>query len=157
MKQIMILCGTLLVMGLNATSYANAEMADQATQHHMKHMESASSDHRVSLKLTPQMKQHQLANMRSHLEAVRDIIGLMASEKFDEASDIAYNKLGLTPEMEKMCSMFGNDGFKQIGLAFHKSADDLGSVLKTKNATKSLQALRSTMNYCIQCHASFRQ
>ena len=56
-----------------------------------------------------------------------------------------------------MCNMFDNDDFKNMGLAFHNSGDDLGDVLQTKDTAKSLRALRSTMNYCVQCHASFRQ
>jgi len=49
------------------------------------------------------MKQHQLSNMRAHLKAVEDIIGLIAEENFDKASQIAHSKLGLTEGMRKMC------------------------------------------------------
>ncbi len=125
--------------------------------HNMQHMMHSANDSRISLGLSPQRKQHQLANMRSHVKAVQTIVGLMAQDKFDEASQVAHSELGLTEEMRKMCSNFNNAEFTKIGLAFHQSADELGEVLKTKDTKKSLEALHTTMNFCVQCHATFRQ
>ncbi|MFQ5443362.1 MAG: hypothetical protein ACE5EK_01975 [Nitrospinales bacterium] len=59
--------------------------------------------------------------------------------------------------MKKMCNSFENEEFKNLGLAFHKSGDELGEALKTKDITKSLRALHTTMGYCVQCHTTFRQ
>ena len=114
-------------------------------------------DMRTSLGLSAEMKQHQLSNMREHVEAVQSIIGLMSENKFEDASKIAHGKLGLTPEMQKMCSMFNNEKFMTLGLAFHKSGDDLGNALQTKDVAASLRALNKTMQYCVECHATFRQ
>ena len=58
------------------------------------------NDERVSLDLKPMQKQHQLKFMRSHLEAIHDIIGLLSAEKYEEASEIAYTQLGSTTEMQ---------------------------------------------------------
>jgi len=152
----MILIGLLLTTGVVAISYANDDSVEQIP-HHIMHMNETNVDNRISLNLPPQMKQHQLSNMRSHLVAIQDIIGFIAVENFEQASQIARSKLGLTEEMKKMCNMFDNKSFTELGLAFHKSGDVLGDVLQEKDTVKSLQALRSTMNYCIQCHATFRQ
>jgi cytochrome c556 len=103
------------------------------------------------------MKQHQLSNMRGHVEAIKSITGLMAENKFDEASQVAHTQLGLTPEMQSMCSMFDNENFKKLGFAFHKSGDDLGDALKTGDMNASLRALNKTMQYCVECHATYRQ
>jgi len=131
------------------------------SMHEMMHSDiqhtNATHDSRISLGLSPQMKQNQLANMRSHVEAVHDIIGLLAEDKFDEAAAVAHQKLGLTPEMKKMCNMFGNADFRKLGLAFHQQADKLGETLKTHDMKRSLSALHTTMNSCVQCHATFRQ
>jgi len=62
------------------------------------------SDKRISLGIGPQQKQHQLANMRSHLEAVQSIIGMISENRFDEASKVAHEKWGLTSEMRQMCN-----------------------------------------------------
>jgi len=136
-----ILSGLLLSMGL-----VNITFADNAV-----------NDKRISLDLPPHMKTHQLMNMRSHVEAVQTIIGLMADGNFDEASRVAHSRLGLTEEMKRMCSMFQNKDFRTLGFQFHKSADHLAEVLKTKDMKKSLDALHDTMGYCVSCHATFRQ
>lgn len=129
-----------------------------AEEHHGHHMHEMSvPDSRISLNLSPAMKQHQLSNMREHVVAIREIVGLIADNKFDNAAQIAHEKLGLTPDMQQMCGSFGNDQFKTLGFAFHKSADDLADALKTKNTQTSLRALHQTLNYCVECHATFRQ
>jgi hypothetical protein len=120
----------------------------------MKH---SMNDGRISLGLSPEMKQHQLSNMRSHLEAVQAIIGLIAQEEFDQASEIAHSALGLTEDMKKMCNMFNNENFRDLGLAFHASGDALGDALQTQNSDAALRALQATLGYCVQCHATFRQ
>ncbi len=116
-------------------------------------------DSRTSLNLPAPMRRNQLAMMRGHLQAVDAIVGYLAEGKFDAASKVAHEKLGLTPEMKKMCDMLGkrNSHFRDMGLAFHRSADKLGEILKTGDIQRSLAALHRTMNYCVQCHATFRQ
>ena len=126
--------------------------------HKMNHgMEESLSDSRIPLRLSPEMKQHQLKNMRRHLEAVQKIIRLLAERRFEQASRIAHSELGLTEEMKKMCNMYDNEDFKSLGLEFHKSADKLAEVLKTKDLNRALTALNSTLDFCISCHKTFRQ
>ncbi len=145
MKKIAALLGMFFIVG-----------SCFAAEKHMHH-DDAMGDTRTSLKLSPKMKQHQLSNMRSHVEAVRSIVGLLAKNDFEQASEIAHTKLGLTEEMKMMCGMFGNADFEKLGLAFHKSGDDLGDVLAKKDVTQSLDALNKTMGFCVECHATFRQ
>ncbi|RLA39918.1 MAG: cytochrome C [Gammaproteobacteria bacterium] len=155
MKQVSVLTMMLIFIGMAQVSYAdNNGSMEQMKHHNMKH---SMNDERISLGLSPKMKQHQLANMRSHLEAVQAIISLIAEKEFEKASEVAHSKLGLTEEMQKMCNMFKNDDFKFLGLAFHKSGDVLGETLKSKDTHKSLRALQTTVGYCVQCHATFRQ
>lgn len=155
-RTIILLSTILLFSGVAFDSIAKDN--GNVTEHRMHHNKMHSADDgRISLGLPPAMKQHQLANMRAHVEAVRSIVGLISEGSFDKASHIAHSKLGLTEEMKKMCNMFENKDFKDLGLAFHKSGDTLGEALKTKDITKSLDALHTTMGYCVQCHATFRQ
>ena len=115
------------------------------------------NDSRISLNLNAMQKQHQLSNMRSHLEAVQNLITLIANDDFDKAAEVAYTKLGSTTKMKLMCASFGNKQLEDLGLNFHKQADKMSEVIKTKDKKKSLQALSNTMNSCITCHATFRQ
>lgn len=146
----------MLVIACTAAVPASAEdgiaMNHQAMHHHLM------MDERISLNLSPEMKQHQLHNMRSHVAAVQSIVGHLANNEFDLATEVAHSQLGLTDEMRKMCTtMSDNKDFSKLGLAFHQSADQLGDTLQTKDMKKSLQALQTTLNYCVQCHATFRQ
>ena len=117
----------------------------------------SNDDGRISLNLNIMQKKHQLKNMRSHLEAVQNIILLLSEDKYDEASTLAYEKLGSTTEMRLMCASFGNETFENMGLEFHKSADEMSEIMKEKDKEKSLTALSKTMNYCVQCHSMFKQ
>jgi len=155
-KPATIIVTVLFLGGIIQNTFAEDKEAHMAQMSH-HNMEHSVDDGRISLGLSPQMKQHQLSNMRSHLEAVQAITGLIAEGEFDQASEMAHLKLGLTEEMNRMCNMFENKNFTELGLAFHKSGDDLGEVLLTKDTNKSLHALQATVGYCVQCHATFRQ
>ena len=130
------------------------EMKMQMGNHHH---DMSVMDTRTSLGLSGPMKQHQLSNMREHVDAIKSIAGLMSEQKFEEASKVAHAKLGLTPDMQSMCNMFENEDFRRLGFAFHKSGDDLGEALKTRDMSASLRALNRTMQYCVECHATYRQ
>jgi hypothetical protein len=137
------------------TAHAQDEaqaMHEQMMMHH--HQPMVGEDKRIDLHLTPEMKAHQLAMMRSHLETIQKIISLMANSDFMKASQIAHSQLGLTEEMKRMCMMFTKD-YAELGMAFHHSGDALGDALQTGDAPKSLRALGVTLNYCVQCHAKF--
>jgi len=114
-------------------------------------------DQRISLNLPPMRKQMQLKNMRKFLESVQTILTLMAAENWDQAAQVTHQQLGLTPQMEKMCSNFENQDFVRLGMAFHNSADTLGNILARGDKTAALQALANTLAYCNNCHAKFRQ
>ena len=150
-KSLAIATALIAIIGLNS-AFAEETMHMGNHHHDMSMM-----DTRTSLGLSEQMKQHQLSNMREHVEAIKSIVGFIAEKKFEDASQVAHAKLGLTPEMQSMCNMFENENFKKLGFAFHKSGDDLGDALKTKDVNASLRALNKTMEYCVTCHATFRQ
>lgn len=153
-KHVVLLLSVFFMAGLIPLTHGETDDNHENAHHKMMH---SVSDERISLGLPDKMKQHQLANMRSHLEAIQSIIGLIAEGEFDNASKIANSKLGLTDEMKNMCNMFSNKEFRELGFAFHKSGNDLGETLLTKDVNKSLAALQTTIGYCTQCHATFRQ
>ncbi|MDD4855650.1 MAG: cytochrome c [Sulfuricurvum sp.] len=115
-------------------------------------------DNRQSLGIKGTMQgAHQLSNMREHLTALSEIVKYMNSDQYDEASKIATEKLGLTLEKNTMCGSFKNQSFEQMGVRFHKSADNLAQTLKTKDSKKSMLALEKVMNGCVLCHSTFKQ
>ena len=156
LRRLTILCAAgLWLVGAGISPAQETPGAMEPMMHH--DMDHSMQDGRTSLGLPPQMKQHQLANMRSHLVAVQAILNSIAEGDFEQAAQTAHAKLGLTEEMKNMCNMFENDDFRTLGFAFHESGDALGDVLETGDTTQSLQAIQATMGYCVQCHASFRQ
>jgi len=128
------------------------------------------AEERESAGIPNQMKTRHLARMRSHLEAVHDIIDALAHGEFGAASKTARQELAMRPgmggkgmgmgqgqAMGGMCKGMKNKDFKAIGMEFHQSAGKLADVLEKGDMKASLNALSNTMNYCISCHASFRQ
>lgn len=153
MKRILTVASAIIAIAGSSAAFAKDEMMHHDNHQHEMHM----TDTRISLGLPAPMKQHQLSNMREHVEAIKSIVGMMSEKKFEEASGIAHAKLGLTADMQAMCNMFDNKEFRALGMAFHKSGDDLGNALKTKDVNASLRALSKTMQYCVECHATYRQ
>ena len=160
-KTLIFLIASFIWPNLISSSYADnsAEKlaAEKPATHKNHHTDKNNPDSRISLNLPPHMQQHQLATMRGHLEAVQTIVDLIAKSEFTNASAIAHQKLGLTEEMKHMCEMINNQEFRELGMAFHKSADALSEALLTQNIDASLKALNTTLGYCTQCHAQFRQ
>ena len=151
--------GIGIVSIFTVLSVYGANMSNDMMSAHsmMQHNGASFSDKRVSLGLPQFAKNRQLANMREHLKAVNDIVKFIALGNFDKASSIAKNKLGLTDAMLKECKKFDREDFKSLGFAFHKSANKLAKVLKTKDTKQSLTALSNTLGYCVSCHDTFKQ
>ena len=73
MKRILIAVSAFIgIVGLNVAFAADEKM------HHDNHHDMSMMDTRTSLKLSAEMKQHQLSNMQEHVEAIKSIIGLMS-------------------------------------------------------------------------------
>ena len=153
----LIITSILILTSCKENKTKEKEVVEKAAEYTMKENSKMELDKRISLKLNPMQKNHQLMNMRSHLEAVQNIVTLLSSEKYNEASKVAYTKLGSTTEMKLMCASFGDKKFENLGLEFHKSADKMSEIFKSRNKNKSLEALSNTMNYCVQCHSTYKQ
>lgn len=153
----LMLTSVVMLTSCNENKTKEKEIVEKKVDFTMTDTSKTEIDKRMSLKLNPMQKNHQLMNMRSHLEAVQNILTLLSSEKYDEASKIAYTKLGSTTEMKLMCASFGDKNFENLGLKFHKSADKMSEIFKGRDKNKSLEALSNTMNYCVQCHSTYKQ
>jgi cytochrome c556 len=116
----------------------------------------APDDKRTPLKIPPMMKSHMLGNMRDHLAAVNDAVKLVGAGNFEAASRVIHDRLGTNEEMTKMCGMFGNETYKEMGLAMHSSADVLSAEIKSKDMGKIMKALSGTLEKCVACHDTFR-
>lgn len=145
--------GTLL---MNCGNNEKKQVKKEGSKKHAMMQMKMANDDRISLKLNVMQKNHQLKMMRSHLAAVQNIMQLVSQNKFDEAAEVAHSQLGASAEMKMMCAIPKNKQFEDLGLQFHKSADEMGNMLKLKDKDKSLAALAKTLNYCVNCHATFK-
>jgi hypothetical protein len=114
-------------------------------------------DNRTSLGLTPRMQHRLLSNMRMQMAATQAIIGQLADGRFDRAAKTARTKLGMSEDLKQIYDASGNEDLKKLGLDANASAEELANTLQTKDLKRSLQALRDTTSYCVQCHKRFRQ
>ena len=115
-------------------------------------------DSREPVKMTKEMAEHQLKNMRDHLEVITAIVDAMADKNFEEMRKESV-RLASSPEMKKMCNNMGKatPGFTEMGLALHSAADGLVHAAKKKNYDKFVKNLGATLHTCTSCHSSFKQ
>lgn len=171
-----------LVAGVMAGSIAaHAETPVNPMDHmiHQQHM--AGNDGRQLVNFPPEMRQHTLANMRDHLEALSEILGAMSAAQYAKASRIAGTRLGMdspsaagckaeepagTAQQSKPANMdhqmaqFMPEAMRRIGLSMHQAAGDFATeaakASKTGNPKRALAALSKVTQQCSACHASYR-
>ena len=103
------------------------------------------------------MQHRLLSNMRMQMAATQAIIGQLADGRFDRAARTARTKLGMSEDLKQIYDASENEDFRKLGLDANASAEELANTLQTTDLKKSLQALRDTTSYCVQCHKRFRQ
>lgn len=118
----------------------------------------SSSDKRRPVKMTAEMAEHQLRNMRDHLEAITGIVDAMAGKDFKKMEKESL-RLATTPEMKMSCNNMGKatPGFSEMGLALHSTADKLVHAAKKKDYDLFVRKLGATLRTCTSCHSSFKQ
>lgn len=157
----------MLTLGIQLFSVQLANAETQPMHPMMKGgMQQTMEDQRESAGIPDKMKVHHLARMRNHLEAIHDIIDALSKDEYDQASQIARNELtmrqGMGQGMGKgqgmgFCKEMTKQEFQALGMGFHDSAEKLADILQKGDRKASLSALSNTLNYCIQCHAAYRQ
>ena len=123
-------------------------------------------DARELVHLPRPMLEHMLGNMRDHLAALNEIIGDIANSKFDEATKIAEQRLGmsslslhgaahLAPHLPKP--------MQNIETSMHQAESRLVIVLQDASVIPNVEAMRNVSRAlhevttaCEACHASYR-
>jgi hypothetical protein len=117
-----------------------------------------SGDERQPVKMTKEMAEHQLKNMRDHLEAITGIVDAMADKNFKKMK-LESKRLASSPKMKQMCNNMGKatPGFTEMGLALHSAADTLVHAAEKKNYNQFVKNLSTTLHTCTSCHSAFKQ
>lgn len=120
-------------------------------------------DSRRKVDLPPMMQDHMKTNMRDHLLAIQQITDHLSKQQYEEASDVAENRLGMSstgkhdaPKMGKLMP----PEMRALGQAMHRSASQFARIAKDAELDGGLEkafgALSEVMQRCVSCHAVFR-
>jgi hypothetical protein len=134
---------------------ASASSADHAAH--------GAGDARQWVRFPGPMAQHQLANMRDHLLALAQIQDALARSNWDQAAQIAENRLGMTSlkaHGAHEASKYMPQGMQDIGTAMHHGASRFAIEAQSASASGDLKpalaALALTTQACVACHAAYR-
>lgn len=147
-----------------------------------RHVSVSTRDSRQAVSFPPMMREHTLANMRDHLDALSAILTAMAASNYTEAAHIADARLSMDSsaaagckalgdpnggaraaspmDMESMMAQFMPEGMRVIGLGMHQSASAFAAeatkAAKSGDARTAYEALARVTQQCTACHAAYR-
>ena len=121
------------------------------------------ADIRQTIDLPQKMREHMLANMRDHLAALTDIQSALAAGKYEQAADIAENRIGMSSLNQHGASHMAPympKAMQDIGTSMHRAASRFARIAQeaalAKEPARAMGALAEVMQQCVACHASFR-
>ncbi|MES9938755.1 MAG: hypothetical protein ABW153_20085 [Sedimenticola sp.] len=120
-------------------------------------------DERQFVQMPEMMREHMLANMRDHLLALEEITRYLAGQQYDQAAEVAENRLGMSSLESHGAShmaQFMPREMGAIGTNMHRAASRFA--LAAKNAElegglhKAFSSLSEVMQQCVACHSGYR-
>jgi hypothetical protein len=123
----------------------------------------AFADTRQPVELPARMRDHMLANMRDHLAALAEIQSALAGGRYEQAADVAEQRLGMSSlERHGASHMAGHmpKTMQDVGTAMHRAASRFARVAQetavTRDLPRALGALADVSSQCVACHAAFK-
>lgn len=120
-------------------------------------------DTRQLVKMPLKMQQHMLANMRDHLAALMEIQQALAQGTFEQAADIAEQRIGwssLKAHGAKHMAKHMPVAMRQMGTALHQAASRFALVVEevaiTDDFKPVFEAMAQITQQCVTCHSTFR-
>ncbi len=125
-----------------------------------------SNDPRQPVALPAPMQEYMLANMRDHLETLNTVIGDVADAKFDAASKLLEERLGMSSlplyHAAEMAPYFPQL-MQDAGTSMHHAASRLAIALQDASVSQTFgsmrevnAALHDVTSACVACHAAYR-
>lgn len=159
-----------LVLGGAFASAASDEPKQHEHMQHMQHMHSGvapasgpEGDPRQLVRFPEPLRAHTLQGMRDHLLTLGRIQDALAQGRFDEASELAETRLGMTSlplHGSQEVAPYMPPGMQEAGTAMHHSASQLAIAIQDVSVTGDLKpalaALAKVNQACVACHASYR-
>jgi hypothetical protein len=130
---------------------------------HARHMAAPRADARQLVKFPEAMRAHTLDNMRDHLLALGEIQEALSRSQYDQASEIAEQRLGMSSLKRHGAhevAQFMPKGMQEAGTAMHRSASQFATVARDASVNgdvkPALAALARVNQTCVACHAGYR-
>jgi cytochrome c556 len=121
----------------------------------------AEADPRTPIRLPADMRVAFLAEMRTHMDSLDDIIAAIAGADFKAAAKVARDEL--MPGSGKGFGRYLPIEFRELGLDMHRAAADFAAIADAAAAPptdadwrKVLTALNAISQHCRACHDAFR-
>ena len=120
-------------------------------------------DARQKVAMPPTMQEHMLNNMRDHLRALQEIQAALAKKNFDNAADIAEQRIGMSSlETHGAAHMapYMPKPMQDIGTQMHRAASRFSRTAQ-EAAVKAdmvpvLDDFSTLLRQCVACHDSYR-
>jgi len=123
----------------------------------------AATDHRAPVSFPAELREHTFANMRDHLLALQEIQAALATGNYDQASNVAEQRLGMTSLIAHGAhevAQYMPKGMQEAGSAMHRSASRLSTAALdaavANDVRPALAALAEVTATCVACHAAYR-
>jgi hypothetical protein len=121
------------------------------------------ADTRQRVEMPAPMQEHMLANMRDHLAALGEIQAALAAGKFNEAADLAEQRIGMSSLQGHGASHMAPympKPMQDIGTAMHRAASRFARTAQEApvqgGVPRALDALARLTQQCVACHAGYR-
>ena len=122
----------------------------------------AADDARQPVTMPAPMQEHMLANMRDHLAALGEIQTALAKGKYNQAADIAEQRIGMSSLQGHGASHMAPympKAMQDIGTNMHRAASRFARTAQEaavgNDLPRALGALGELTRQCVACHASF--
>jgi hypothetical protein len=163
MFRVLSACVMLALPAVGSSQAQQPRGNQHAMTDHAKHMAASQADARQLVKVPEPLRSHTLANMRDHLLALGEIQEALSRSQFDQASDIAEQRLGMSSlklHGAHEVAKFMPEGMQDSGRAMHRSASQFATIAKDTSVTGDLRpalaALAKVNQTCVACHAGYR-
>lgn len=100
-------------------------------------------------------------DMRDHLAALDELLGLLAAGELDRAADLADSRLGPASMGRHRGSGMGPGRFmppemRRLGWSMHQAAGEFADIARTGEPAEAYTALQGITRFCVACHTGFR-
>jgi hypothetical protein len=161
--RILSACVMLALPAVGSSQAQQPHDHQHAKSDHAQHMAASQADARQLVEFPEPLRSHTLANMRDHLLALGEIQEALSRSQFDQASDIAEQRLGMSSlklHGAHEVAKFMPQGMQNSGTAMHRSASQFATIAKDASVTGDLKpalaALAKVNQTCVACHAGYR-